>query len=314
MSVQDYVRRYFWVTSVLAVILCSALAAKAVNHWLEGRYLADRAEPGKAPAMLPSATAPRPSEATQNKSGDTLVSRNIFCSECAPPEPTNPVATDSEGLPPLTQLTLTLVATNLALDENWSFATIRNDTTQSRGAYRKGDIIPDAGEVTLVTGKYVVFKNTKNSNALERIALFGSAPPKPVAVAEESGEPKPKGDDLLAEVEAGIKKVDDSNFEVDRGLVDKALANPMAFAKGARVVPAIKNGKPNGFKLYAIRPNSAFAKLGLMNGDTVTGVNGMEITTAEKGLEIYQKVREQNNISISVTRRGKPVTINYTIR
>jgi general secretion pathway protein C len=51
-----------------------------------------------------------------------------------------------------------------------------------------------------------------------------------------------------------------------------------------------------------------------MNGDTVTGVNGMEITTAEKGLEIYQKVREQNNISISVTRRGKPVTINYTIR
>jgi len=29
-------------------------------------------------------------------------------------------------------------------------------------------------------------------------------------------------------------------------LVEKALANPMALAKGARVVPAVKNGKPDG--------------------------------------------------------------------
>jgi general secretion pathway protein C len=313
MALQDYVRRHFWAVTVLTVMLCSILAAKAVNHYLEGKYLADRAEPVKAPAMLPSATAPRPSDGARSKTGETVVARNIFCSECLPPEPVATAGTDADGLPPLTSLTLTLVATNLAADENWSFATIRNDTTQSRGAFRKGEIIPDAGEVTMITGKYVVFRNAKSSQ-LERISLLGAAAPKPIAAAEPT-EDKPRDpNDLLAEVEAGIKKNDDNNFEVDRSLVEKALANPMAFAKGARVVPAIKNGKPNGFKLYAIRPNSAFAKLGLMNGDTINGVNGMEITTAEKGLEIYQKVREQSNISISVTRRGKPVTINYTIR
>jgi general secretion pathway protein C len=48
----------------------------------------------------------------------------------------------------------------------------------------------------------------------------------------------------------------------------------MAVAKGARVVPAVKNGKPDGFKLYAIRPSSVYSKLGLTNGDTIQSING----------------------------------------
>ena len=74
------------------------------------------------------------------------------------------------------------------------------------------------------------------------------------------GEPK---DDPQASIDSGIKKIDDNNYEIDKALVDKVLANPMAVAKGARVVPAVKNGKPDGFKLYAIRPCSVYAKLGL---------------------------------------------------
>jgi general secretion pathway protein C len=312
MTVQDYVRRYFWVTSVLTVIICSVLAAKAVNHYIEGKYLADRAEAARPPPMLPSPSA-RTGPATRSKAGETIVTRNIFCSECLPPEPDQPLTADSSGLAPLTQLPLTLVATNLAADPKWSFATIRNETTQSRGAFQPGQVIPDAGTVEEVAGKYVIFRNDKTKQ-LERISLLAVAAKPPPAETPADSAAKPNPDDLMAQVDAGIKKVDDSNYEVDRNLVEQVLANPMAFAKGARVVPAIKNGKPNGFKLYAIRPNSAFAKLGLMNGDTVSAVNGMEITTAEKGLEIYQKVREQSNISIQVTRRGKPVTLNYTIR
>ena len=122
------------------------------------------------------------------------------------------------------------------------------------------------------------------------------------------------GDDLQASIDNGIKKIDDSTYEIDKKLVDQVLANPMAVAKGARVVPAVKNGKPDGFKLYAIRPSSVYAKLGLTNGDTIQSINGFELTTADKALEVYTKLREATSLEMEVTRRGKPVTLKYTIR
>ena len=88
----------------------------------------------------------------------------------------------------------------------------------------------------------------------------------------------------------------------------------MAVSRGARIVPSIKNGKANGFKLYAIRPSSVYSKIGLMNGDTIHAVNGFDLTTPDKALEVYTKVRESNNLSVTVTRRGKPVTLKYSIK
>src|SRR5207342_895183 len=128
-----------------------------------------------------------------------------------------------------------------------------------------------------------------------------------VAVAE----PTPDGDkdDLQASIDSGIKKIDDNNYEIDKALVDKVLANPMGVAKGARVVPAVKNGQPDGFKLYAIRPSSVYAKLGLANGDTLQSINGFELTSADKALEVYTKLREATSLEMEVTRRGKPVTL-----
>jgi general secretion pathway protein C len=123
-----------------------------------------------------------------------------------------------------------------------------------------------------------------------------------------------EGDDMQGAVDAGIKKIDDNNYEIDKSLVEKVLLNPMAVAKGARVVPSMKNGKPDGFKLYAIRPSSAFAKLGLANGDTLQSINGFELTSADKALEVYTKLREATSLEVEVTRRGKPVTLKYSIK
>ena len=94
----------------------------------------------------------------------------------------------------------------------------------------------------------------------------------------------------------------------------KVTENPALVARGARVVPSIKNGQTTGIKLYAIRPSSIFAKIGLMNGDTVHSINNFELNSLQKGLEIYTKVREANSLSVSITRRGKPITLSYTIK
>jgi general secretion pathway protein C len=111
-----------------------------------------------------------------------------------------------------------------------------------------------------------------------------------------------------------VNKVSDTEFEIDKKVVDKILENPMSVARGARIVPSIKNGKANGFKLYAIRPSSVYAKIGLMNGDTIHSINGFELSSPDKALEVYTKVREATSLSVNATRRGKPVSLNYSIK
>jgi hypothetical protein len=115
-------------------------------------------------------------------------------------------------------------------------------------------------------------------------------------------------------IEHGIRVQKDGSYEISKDLIDKLLANPMAMAKGARVVPAMKDGKTVGFKVYAIRARSLYARLGLENGDTLESINGFELSSAEQALEVYTKLREASSLEASVVRRGKPVTLRYVIR
>lgn len=313
---QDIIKKYFWVIGLFAMLICVGLAAKATNHVIAGKYLNARAEPVKIEHKR--SRAPSATQTTRSKAGAPLAERNMFCSSCAPEEVV-PESTQEPGDPnvvPLTSLPLELVATNVSTRSEYSFATILNTETQSQGAYWVSNIIPNGGEVVAIARGHVDFRN-QSSQRLERISLFETAKAtrsrsrseSPVTVAKSETK-----DEMTAMLDEGIKKTGENSYEVDRALIDKVLANPMSVARGARVVPSIKDGKANGFKLYAIRPSSVFAKIGLRNGDTINSINGFELTTPDKALEVYTKVKESSNLSVSVTRRGATVNLDYTIR
>jgi general secretion pathway protein C len=309
---QDTIKRYFWIVPVIAVVLCAFYAAKAAAHIVEASFLGDSKNP-PPPRQLPVVAAAEPRGVRHSKDGTQLNQRNMFCADCTP----SVAAVTDPSQVPMTSLALLLVATNVSQDPKLSFASVVNSDTQAQGGYRVGDKIPGAGPVKEIHYKYVDFEN---NGRVERLVLVGAAAPvigsaptpidTPVAVA--SGEENK--DELQAAIDSGIKKIDDNNYEIDRSLVDKALANPMAIAKGARVVPSVKDGKSDGFKLYAIRQNSVYAKLGLANGDTLQAINGFDLTSAEKALEVYTKLREASSLDVTLSRRGKPVSIKYSIR
>jgi general secretion pathway protein C len=306
---QDLIKRYFWVLGAFVVFVCAVFAAKATSHIVEAKYLGDSSKTPRVAAVVPSPTQPK--KESRSKDGATFAARNMFCSECTPPPA---VANADPSQIQTTSLPLVLLATMVSTKSNDSYATIINTENQKQGAYAVGDKVPGAsGPVKEIHYKYIDFEN---NGRVERLVLAGATPPVVAAapVAEQpaaTGEPQ---DDLQASIDNGIKKIDENNYEIDKSLVDKVLANPMAVAKGARVVPAVKNGKPDGFKLYAIRPSSVYAKLGLTNGDTLQSINGFELTSADKALEVYTKLREATQLEVEVTRRGKPMTLKYSIR
>jgi general secretion pathway protein C len=307
---QDLIKRYFWVIGALTVVACAFFAAKGVGHYVEARFMTDAKQAPRVPQIQAKPTV---ATSARSKDGKPLADRNMFCSECLPVTPVAPVATDPSQIP-LTQLPLVLVATTVNTHPESSQASILNTQTQHQGGYYPGNVIPGAGPVKEVHYRYIDFHNTAN-NRIERISLLGDVPlpAAPVVAATEPAADENK-DDLQSAIDSGIKKIDDSNYEISRDLVDKVLANPMAIAKGARVVPAVKNGQADGFKLYAIRPNSVYSKLGFSNGDTLHSINNMELTSADKALEMYTKLKDSNSLTVEITRRGKPVNINYTIK
>ncbi|MEJ7601171.1 MAG: type II secretion system protein GspC [Kofleriaceae bacterium] len=303
---QDLIKRYFWLLGAVVVMVCAVFAAKATGYVVAAKFLGDPPHAQKvAPVARPSNDTPK---TERSKDGTQLASRNMFCSECTP-SVSQPVDASSVML---TTLPLALVATNIGVDEKSSWATLINNDSQMQGAYTLGDPIPGAtGKITAIRYKYVDFEN---SGHIERIMLAGETPvTTPVAAAEPEKPPENK-DDNQAAVDNGIKKIDETTYEIDKALIDKVTANPMAFMKGARIVPSMKNGKPDGIKLYAIRPTSPYAKLGLTNGDTLQSINGFELTSVDKGLEIYAKLREATSLEVDIVRRGKPTTLKYQIK
>ena len=310
---QDLIKRYFWLLGGIVVVVCAVFAAKATSHVVEAKFLGD---PEHAPKLTPIAPRTETPVAVRSKDGGQLATRNMFCSDCTPTIDTSKGSDPSQIA--ITSLPLALLATNIGPRIEESYATIINTESQKQGAYSVSQVVPGAtssGKIKAIHFKYIDFEHNGRT---ERLVLLGATPPAsstPVAVAETPTLPSDENkDDMQAAVDSGIKKIDDSNYEIEKSLVEKVLLNPMAVAKGARVVPSMKNGKPDGFKLYAIRPSSAFAKLGLANGDTLQSINGFELTSADKALEVYTKLRDATSLEVEVTRRGKPVTLKYSIR
>ena len=121
-------------------------------------------------------------------------------------------------------------------------------------------------------------------------------------------------------VEAGDEELNealnrfDTNFRVTRGLVDQVLANQAKLMRTARVIPHEENGRVVGVKLYGIRRNSLLGRLGVQNGDMLRTINGFDMSSPDSALEAYARLREADNLTLSVVRRGQPMTIDYNIQ
>ena len=146
---------------------------------------------------------------------------------------------------------------------------------------------------------------------IEYLDLDDEAPPALVAAAaEKPAGPTPPGE--FGDLDKSIQ-CKGTNCTIERALVDKALANMAALASMARFVPSVRDGKPNGFKVYAIRPSSLFAKLGMQNGDTLKQINGNEMSTPDQALQLLTKLRSASHLNLQLERRGETVTMDYTI-
>jgi general secretion pathway protein C len=309
---ETLLRKYLWAIDLLVIALCSVFSARATATLIES-YLV-RSTPAVKAVSRPATVAS--SATVYGKQTDEILKRNIFCSTC-PPILGKPASNDTTTPAPpdlqKTTLPLRLLAVMFAPnDPRWSMAVIRDNDDKTAGPYAVGSKIRTA-TITHIeeTRVYLEVAGRKEYlDLIERTPAPGSAP----TAAITPTPAVPSGDPLMAELDKGIKKTSEHKYEVQRGTVDSLLGNMSVLSRSARIVPEIKDGKAAGFRLFSVRPDGPFAKIGLQNGDVISAINGLEMSSPDKALEVYTKLRSASHLSVGLERNGQKITKEYNIR
>ncbi|MET0400878.1 MAG: type II secretion system protein GspC [Cystobacter sp.] len=301
-----FFRKYFWTVNLVFILLVALLAAKTVNLFVE------------------SALTPLPSgevAARQKAPQQTLASLDIRrlsdltgVEVPAPPavvvEPSNTPQLDANAAPVKSGMRVKLLGTLVASDKMWSVASIQDMNNQRSTTYMVGDTLQGAEVIDIERLRVIINNNGRKE-------FIDGQPGDGVAVAAYTPPPVATNTPVQApsnNMGTGIRALGENDYEVPRTEIDRTLNNLNDVAMQARIVPAFKDGQAQGFKLFSIRPDSIYSKIGVQNGDVIKRINGFELNSPEKALEVYTKLKEASRIEIELERNGSSVRKNYTIR
>lgn len=243
------------------------------------------------------------------------------------------------------QLPLQLKGTSVASDPSYSVAILYDAKSQSLVAVRPGDkyqgiVICDIEAGPLFTKKvkrkeFIAVSEGK-SVAVEREEEVVDKKPSYVKLDRgngqfeylEQGAPPGSGagnyqNDLYKQYRrlrdtnlnlSQIRKTGNQEYALSRDLLESVTKRLDVLASQAAIVPYFQKGQPAGFRIYHIRPNSLYQKLGLTNGDVIQRINGYEFTSPQKALEAYSNLMSAKNLSVEVLRGGKLQNYSYEIK
>lgn len=97
-------------------------------------------------------------------------------------------------------------------------------------------------------------------------------------------------------------------------MLEENLQDLTKLGMQARIVPNYEAGQYNGFRLVGVRPDSLYKAIGLQSGDMISRVNGQNIDTPNRAIQLFEELRSSSNIAVDIERRGKKITLNYQIK
>ena len=298
----------------LGLAICAYLAAGIVTTVV--------AEWRRPVPPLPEVKAPKVSKRFVRQIS-AIADRNLAGTAKEVVEEVEPAAEDPEELDasgevPKSGLNARVVATVLFDHQPWDFALIEDGLRRKTFIGHIGDELFPKNELftvmTIEEDRVIIREGSSpRLTNLEKESVSEVGSSSSSSTASSSSSPNDKSD-INKRILAGVKKKGNGKYEISRDSIDTVLSNMSALSTDARVVPDFKGGKQRGFKLFSIKPKSVFSKIGLKNGDVLKTVNGYTLSSPDKILEVYGKLKDSEQISIEVLRRGKPRNFEYSIR
>jgi general secretion pathway protein C len=146
------------------------------------------------------------------------------------------------------------------------------------------------------------------------ILLRGRKTTLEIAEGDVSRKPRSSKKASAAGPGNGIRKTGENSYVVDRREVDHSVENLNTVITQVRALPYLNNGKSVGFRLFNIKPQSIFERMGLQNGDVVQKINGVELNSPSKAVGLLEEMQTSDELLLDLLRAGAPRTLTYAIQ
>lgn len=301
-------KRYFWVAYLLLVTAAALMAADIAKGYVTMRLSAPAEQP---PTRVSSIKVPAVQRMALADYG-IISERNLF--NANPPSGNSAPAAEVKVVEEVqpTQLRLRLIGIVARDLPRRQYAIIEDlQRSGAQDIYQIGDVVQRAAiidirpDCVLLDGRrqreklcFDYDRNVGDTNGRE-------AAHSPDTRQDSAAVDEPGNDDIV--------RVDQGTWRVKRHLITEQFADLGTLSRQVRVTPHSIQGRPSGFRLTRLRPG-LLQRIGLVNGDVLQRVNGLDINSPEEALKAYQAVQNEPTVRLEILRRNSPTTLTYEIR
>jgi general secretion pathway protein C len=281
--------------SIVPVVVVSL----GVCAWLHARGFSALLGAGLAtPALDPVPAAQAAVEPPRAPSADVILARNPFDSVTGPlieppvPGPPGAGAEPSDG--PCEGVRVASIVAST--DPDWSLVML-----EVRG--ERGPILRRRGGDILAIGLDRVLLERDGKRCVARI--FSSAAG--TAASASAATPPPAS-------ARGVQRTGPGSFVIDRGARDALIDGATDLMHAVAVRPEKVGDDVIGLRLAVLRPGTPLEALGVRAGDVLQSLNDIPLTSPDRMLEAYARVRTADHVRVVLLREGRQLQLDYDVR
>ena len=288
---------------IIAIVLGAAIAdltTLGLRHWML---------PAEGPKLRSTSRSSTPRYQTSRRSDyNSVVTRNLFNSAeeiiDAPGGTGRNQLADLKPVP--SGLPLQLIGTIVHANPQRSVASVELKSQNKIISTATHQTIENIARVEKITRRQLIFTNLNNKR-LEFIEMK-------IDAQVSYGRSK-KTNRSSEQVSDGIVR-SGNKFTIERSALEKHLKNLPRLLQEARAVPNKdpQTGELNGFRILDLLPGSLFETIGVQRLDVVKGVNGENIDSPAKAMELFNQLKSADNIKVTINREGRDQELEYTIK
>jgi general secretion pathway protein C len=294
-----------WTSAVVVgFLIASAVGATVASLWMP--KVVPFSEGGAAQGLGDSVPLPaRPMESEFRN----FVQRNIFDSAAS----TGEEKKDTSCQPKKSELPLKFTGVIFGGRAEHSIVVLESTTDRKADTFLLGESVPGEAVISDILRDKVFLTR---SGCPEYLELIQPELPKRRVAGERKRLAKP------AVVEGGENSFKEDGFErngtsiaVTGQWIEKAIT--IDFAKtlqDAKASPNQVNGEVKGFVLTRIRPDSVYEKMGMLDGDVIESINGIDLNDAARAIQTLNAMRNEKNLEIRMRRGSAVSNLNIQVK
>ena len=318
-----FTRRYYPAIVAALLLLCAYLQGRAASSLIAFTLVPASLDPLPPPRAMPVVAESRPS-------AQAILDRNPFDSTTgalgprAKEEFVVPAITDPRWVPKCEGIRVE--STAVATDPRWSSAIVQPEDGDHGRLCRVGDVVGGL-EVAYIGYNPAQASPTVWLAGAERLCQANVFDPirkgvkakrgrhrrRARARVRSSSEEHRKPTQLPRRIARHIRRVSSTEFVIERRAVDMIFDRQATLMRSVRLRPNQQGGEVTSLTLSRLGRGPLLSALGLRNGDQIQSINGYSLTSPEKALEAYARMRTASKLELSLQRRGRPLTIEYRI-